>query len=304
MSQKDPRYNMYDPQQVLMQQKQFAEQHGISLSPYPKRIITPEESAEKNVNRLPTGYENYVEDLKKAVEEPQEKELLIMTIEIGDGKKDTLRVFENDDPNELAKAFCQKHGLNPNIIYPLAQNIYNNMEQVLQERLDALNYGVNEYNENKSIQDDAQKFPEQQTGAFNADHLHDSTSQQELPLGARENDQKYTFETADSKTNDYPYQGNSPNENQSQEHGKENVPYAFPQQNGSHFTLNNENESRRYSTSKKGNVSPNKLNVSHRKTPDRMDRRHNSDYPSDQQIKKSIYYPEHFQTGTYTIPLL
>lgn len=51
-----------------------------------------------------------------------------MTIEIGDGKKDTVRVFENDDPNVLAKRFCEKHNLNPNIIYPLAQNIYTNME--------------------------------------------------------------------------------------------------------------------------------------------------------------------------------
>ena len=57
-----------------------------------------------------------------------------MTIEIGNGQKDTIRVLENDDPNELAREFCNRHALNSSITFPLAQNIYSNMEQVINER--------------------------------------------------------------------------------------------------------------------------------------------------------------------------
>lgn len=65
-------------------------------------------------------------------------ELLIMTIEIGNGRKDTIHVFENDNPEDLAKDFCAKHGLSPSIVFPLTQNIYSNMEQVLNERAEIL----------------------------------------------------------------------------------------------------------------------------------------------------------------------
>jgi hypothetical protein len=162
----DPRNNKYDPNHILAQQRQFAEQHGIDLSPAPKKIMTPEESLDKNMGRAGSEYKQGSDDVAKYSLDGQEKELLIMTIEIGDGQKDTLRVFENDDPNELAKQFCEKHGLNPNIVYPLAQNIYANMEQVLQERLEALNYGGNEYPETKEQPQEYSKFPEQKTGGF------------------------------------------------------------------------------------------------------------------------------------------
>ena len=61
-------------------------------------------------------------------------ELLIMTIEIGQGRKDTIHVFEGDEPQDLARAFCSKHNLSPSIVLPLTQNIIANIEQVLTER--------------------------------------------------------------------------------------------------------------------------------------------------------------------------
>ena len=168
----DPRANnQFDPQRVLMEQKQFAKQHGINLSPQPKRIITPKDSEEKNFQHRQGGADpnQYNDGQGQMAEADGEKELLIMTIEIGDGKKDTVRVFENDDPNELAKRFCEKHNLNHNIIYPLAQNIYTNMEQVLQERLEQLNYGNGEYLDSKGVpisDDDTRRTQQQNTGGF------------------------------------------------------------------------------------------------------------------------------------------
>lgn len=53
----------------------------------------------------------------------QAREILIMTIDIGNGRKGQIRVFEGDDPHELARSFCQEHRLNPKIIDVLVQNI-------------------------------------------------------------------------------------------------------------------------------------------------------------------------------------
>lgn len=151
----------FDPQQVLLEHKKFFEDNKAAFSPAPKRIITPNESEERTYKLRGSDYKDlgYLnpnqnpsfpqanQNLPQLNQEKPEKELLIMTIEIGDGNRDTIRVFEDDDPYDLATEFCQTHGLNPQIIEPLAQNIYANIEKVLEERAQTANEETNEYNE-------------------------------------------------------------------------------------------------------------------------------------------------------------
>jgi len=66
------------------------------------------------------------------------KALLVMNINVGDGKRHSLPVMEDDDPYDLARRFCLQYGLNDNVIDALAQNIYDNMEQVLQESVNVI----------------------------------------------------------------------------------------------------------------------------------------------------------------------
>ena len=40
----------------------------------------------------------------------QQKPLLFIDIEIGNGKKQRITVYSEDDPTELASLFCKKHG--------------------------------------------------------------------------------------------------------------------------------------------------------------------------------------------------
>jgi hypothetical protein len=290
----------YDPSQVLAQQRQFAEQHGIDLSPYPKKLATPEGPSEQHNLRAGSDYKESYEDNGKYSAEGEEKELLIMTIEIGDGQKDTLRVFENDDPNDLAKAFCDKHGLNPNIIYPLAQNIYSNMEQVLQERLEALNYGGSEYAEGNQEGQEYSKFPEQKTGGFRAeDQNYEDPANEKENVEKNDQDSKYAFETADThqynaavnQTLDRYDQSNNPAHN-----NNTLAPQYPPHQNYQQQAVNQSYDSKRYSANK--GPSPNKTS-NRARTPEasKENKKHNTDYPADNAIKKSIYYPENFQTG-------
>jgi hypothetical protein len=58
------------------------------------------------------------------------KVLLIMTIDIGDGRNDLIEVRQNDKPEDLAKAFVKQHGLDPLIISPLAENIQANLASI------------------------------------------------------------------------------------------------------------------------------------------------------------------------------
>ena len=55
-------------------------------------------------------------------------ELLLMTVEIGDGRRDTLTICEGDDPQKLAIEFCNKHDLDERMIETLQQHIMMNLQ--------------------------------------------------------------------------------------------------------------------------------------------------------------------------------
>lgn len=58
------------------------------------------------------------------------KVLLHMTVEIGDGRSDIIRVHEGDDARTLADEFCQHHDLSVNVVRPLADHIKANLEKL------------------------------------------------------------------------------------------------------------------------------------------------------------------------------
>ena len=99
-----------------------------------EKIIISDNS--DNKNKKLKNAEKEVE--VQAFEDDIKKELLIMTIEIGNDQEDTIYVNEDDDPYNVAEKFVNKHNLNQNIISPLSHNIYTNMEQVLKEKLEIL----------------------------------------------------------------------------------------------------------------------------------------------------------------------
>ena len=53
--------------------------------------------------------------------------LLCMTIDLGDGKKDVLNLYSNDDPKDLARQFCVKNHLNLEAVEILTRNIIDNL---------------------------------------------------------------------------------------------------------------------------------------------------------------------------------
>lgn len=59
--------------------------------------------------------------------------ILVMTVEIGDGRTDTIEVAEDDQPDILAKAFCRKHNLAWEYVDVLASQIEANIDTILEE---------------------------------------------------------------------------------------------------------------------------------------------------------------------------
>jgi hypothetical protein len=51
-----------------------------------------------------------------------------MTVDLGEDKKETLDVYEGDNPFELAKKFCFKHSLTAEAVDILAMNIIHNRD--------------------------------------------------------------------------------------------------------------------------------------------------------------------------------
>eukprot|EP00762_Andalucia_godoyi_P006861 ANDGO_00887.mRNA.1 hypothetical protein NAEGRDRAFT_79231 len=56
--------------------------------------------------------------------------ILIMTVEIGDGRSDQIRIHEDDDPRMLAVQFVQKHGLGEHVVDPLSDHIRANIRNI------------------------------------------------------------------------------------------------------------------------------------------------------------------------------
>ena len=59
------------------------------------------------------------------------QEILIMNVEIAEGRKDKIIVHEFDSPELLARDFILKYKLNPNLIDPLSKEIYENISDLL-----------------------------------------------------------------------------------------------------------------------------------------------------------------------------
>lgn len=73
-----------------------------------------------------------------------EDEILIVSVEISEGKRDVIRVYDKDHPETLAKEFAEKHGLDPKLEIALADHIAKN-RQLANEKL-----GQNMFNDEES----------------------------------------------------------------------------------------------------------------------------------------------------------
>ena len=61
------------------------------------------------------------------------QEILIMNVDISEGKKDKIIVHEFDSPELLAKEFVARYKLNPKIVEPLTREIYNNISDIVKQ---------------------------------------------------------------------------------------------------------------------------------------------------------------------------
>lgn len=50
-------------------------------------------------------------DSDKSKFNQKDRKLLIVTIEIGNGEQEQLTIYENDNPQEIAEEFCNKHNI-------------------------------------------------------------------------------------------------------------------------------------------------------------------------------------------------
>lgn len=57
--------------------------------------------------------------------------LLVTTVDIGEGRQGRVEVRAGDDPVDVARAFCARHGLPEAIVLPLAQHLEDNLAESL-----------------------------------------------------------------------------------------------------------------------------------------------------------------------------
>lgn len=54
--------------------------------------------------------------------------LLVTTVELGGGRTGTVEVRAGDDPADIARAFCARHGLPDTVVAPLALHLKENLD--------------------------------------------------------------------------------------------------------------------------------------------------------------------------------
>jgi hypothetical protein len=62
------------------------------------------------------------------------RQVMIMNVDIGEGRTDEIVVHECDEPDELAKAFCEKYSLPTQIQHALSLQIESNIEQLVEDQ--------------------------------------------------------------------------------------------------------------------------------------------------------------------------
>ncbi|OMJ94831.1 hypothetical protein SteCoe_1850 [Stentor coeruleus] len=75
-----------------------------------------------------TDFESPKFDDKAEENNQGNRELLTMTVEIGDGRQDIIAIHENDDPADLARVFADKHGLDDSLMQSLINLIQENKD--------------------------------------------------------------------------------------------------------------------------------------------------------------------------------
>ncbi len=55
--------------------------------------------------------------------------VLLTTVDIGNGRSDKIEIRKGDDPAEVARAFCGKHGLPEAVLGPLTEHLLENLRK-------------------------------------------------------------------------------------------------------------------------------------------------------------------------------
>lgn len=93
----------------------------------------PPEPIPNQANPEPDDYYSRFENKKE-----ERSEVLVMTLDIGQNKQENLKLYEDDDPIQVALDFCTRHGFSRQVFEFLSQNISENLEVALRERSELL----------------------------------------------------------------------------------------------------------------------------------------------------------------------
>ncbi|CAI2384299.1 unnamed protein product [Moneuplotes crassus] len=98
--------------------------------------------------------------------EPEEKELLTITVEIGNDQQENIVIMEGETANEVAERFCNKYDMNDELRLLFTEQIEQNIEQAL-----------NEMNENEEEESQDERF--ENDNLQNEKFIHSDSAQME-----------------------------------------------------------------------------------------------------------------------------
>lgn len=94
----------------------------------------PSDSEHSSKNEIPKFDERFSSPSDKIASDPiRGKELLTITVEIGNGQRENIIIFENDDAEQVSEVFCKKHNIKDELKEIFTNQIADNIIQVKEE---------------------------------------------------------------------------------------------------------------------------------------------------------------------------
>ena len=129
-----------------------------ALSPKMASIDNKNEQASANSNTTKDNSRSNTSMTTVPIFKIEKKAVIVMKVDLGEGRRDEIHLHEGDDPAKVALDFCYKNQLEAKVIEPLTKNINYQMsnylkqkDEKLRQRSSSRTLAVNSSNFNDSL---------------------------------------------------------------------------------------------------------------------------------------------------------
>ncbi len=126
-------FQQQEKQREILEKREVEELEEWKNASVQKAVLSPSQDSHTEQEAINNPNDSDLLELLKqsSPSNKKHKVILLMTVDIGDGRLDTIKIHDDDEHESLARTFIQKHQLGPDVLEPLTEHIRQNVEALL-----------------------------------------------------------------------------------------------------------------------------------------------------------------------------